>query len=193
MGSEFDAEASEPWRRQDTLETRLFTARGKLLTQTITLEGYFGKVELPLNRIKHAQRLGGMDMANVFKRTVVKGSNLMTKRALITKVKVRRGDVVSVRADGSIHRSGSSSSYVSNPNGTSRFSYFYVDSQKLYGGILVARVGTSGKWRVVGSKGTFTARRDGELHLAIGMSESYATRYTYTGEYNVAVFVRRER
>lgn len=191
LREEFAADAV-PWRREDTLATRLFTAPGRLLIESIELEGAFGRVELPLSRIASVRRLPAAPLANALHRAKVLGSHVVGKQTMRTRIAVRPGDEVCFSADGAIHRNGSST-YVSTPGGTSRFGTYTLGAQQLYGGVLLARIGASGKWRPVGGKGRFTATREGQLHLAIGLSGTYVTRYSYTGHYDVSVYVKRDR
>ncbi len=190
LRNQFGVEAIAPWTDKDELINDEFRTNGTLVSQTVVIEGFFGKLNLPLEHIDHIRRIQKQAGAAAYANLNVKGTHLVQHKAMRTKIKVTRGDRIMIRASGTIVRS-TSSSYTSTPDGSSRFGYYYMKGDRVYGGTLLARVGSRGKWHRIGSNGTFTATNEGELQFAVSMSDSYASRYQFNGDYKVAVRVER--
>lgn len=186
---DFGESEAETWIREDTIETVEFTIVGKVSPETFTVNNRFGTLTIDLDYITSIER--GEESEDVRKSLTVPATYLVhptLQNFRSTGILVEKGDRVSVRADGRIVRSGSSS-YFSTPSGNSRLQA-YTSNPIIYGGTLVARLGKNGKVLKVGKGSNFTARQSGVLYFAIAMSQNYA-RYPFIGQYDLKVKVER--
>ena len=180
--------AGDPWIFGDAVETTGFTIVGEISPRTFTLNNQYGTLAIKIGDIKNLHRQFGAVAEDARKSLSVEGTYLAQLKFKSCGIRVERGDKVSVRADGRISRSGSSS-YVSGPDGSSRFGT-YSQNPTIQGGTLVARVGSGSQVIRVGSKTTFTCTRSGLLRFAIGMRPDYV-RYQFVGQYNLKIHVKR--
>lgn len=183
---DFGESEAETWIREDTIETVEFTIVGKVSPETFTVNNRFGTLTIDLDYITSIER--GEESEDIRKSLTLPGTYLVQRDFKNTGILVEKGDRISVRADGRIVRSGSSS-YFSTPSGNSRLQT-YTSNPTIYGGTLVARLGKNGKIVKVGTSTSFTADKSGMLYLAIAMSANYA-RYAFVGSYNVKLKVDR--
>ncbi len=183
-----NGEDSAPLIREDWIQTERFTVIGKITPESFQVNSQFGSLTVSLANIQTARRALSGSLPDVRRSFSIDGNYLAQLKYKNTGIRVRRGDKVSVQASGRINRSGSSS-YVSGPDGSSRFGTF-SQNPSIRGGALVARVG-GGPVVQVGSRGSFIARRDGTLRFAIGMRPDYVGRYQFQGRYDLRVKVER--
>ena len=176
-----------PLLLQDTVNTSDFTIAGKILPSEFTLTNRWGKLTVKLQDIAHA-RWAGEQLEDARKTLTLTGEYLAQLKFKSCGIQVNKGDRMVVTADGMISRSGSTS-YRSTPAGSSRLGT-YSSSPQIYGGTLVARLG-SGKIFKVGAKATIVADRSGTLRFAVAMRPDYVSRYQFPGQYNVKVRVER--
>lgn len=182
--------AGKSMQLQDQVTTREFTASGQVLLESITIHGLYGTVSVDLELVKSIRRAAMVADSDLYHTANVTGAHMVASEPLETQIDIRRGDVISIRAGGTIRRS-SSSSYTSYPDGSSNLGTVQ-SSPRIYGGTLMVKVGKSNEFVPSGSQTTFTADRDGKLFLGIAMHPNYL-RYTYEGAYDVKVRVSRER
>ncbi len=187
-GSELSSSTSTSLIEKDRIVTDRFTILGTVVQGKFKFASKYGQLEVELADILSARR--GNNREDVQKKLSLSGQYIVQKKTFNTRIEVSQGDRIYVSASGRISRSGSSS-YYSDPNGNSRLGS-YKSSPTIYGGALIARIGSSGSDVKVGTNGSFVAKRDGVLHLAIAMSSSYATRYQFPGTYQVKLRVKRE-
>lgn len=170
----------------DTLTTTRFTVVGKISPKSFEVQTQFGPLTVALTDIRRGQRESG-SKAEVRKNVSVSGNNLVQLQ-FQDGVRVNRGDKVSIKADGTLVMSPWGNNSVSTPNGDQRFQWYIPN--KIPGGALVARVGSTGEIFMVGADHTFVATRSGELSFAVAMHPQYANQgYNYPGEYSVKVRV----
>jgi hypothetical protein len=104
-----------------------------------------------------------------------------------TKVEVRKGDRISIRAEGSVTWAAWGNIF-SGPDG--------LPNQGLWNefncGTLIARIGDDDHYIKIGSRAEFVAERPGVLYLAIAMQDSYATNTTYAwpGDYKTRITIK---
>jgi hypothetical protein len=181
---EFEEGSSrELWIRDDTVVTTEFTIVGKISPQTFNVESKYGPLTVQLADVQVGERKQG-PAEEINRRFSVAGQNLVQRSFKSAGVRVNRGDRVSIRAEGQIIMSPWGSNSISTPDGGANYGW-YVNN-KIPGGALVAKVGTSGEVFKVGGKHTFVAKKAGSLHFAIAMQPSYSgSGYNFPGEYKV--------
>ncbi len=101
-------------------------------------------------------------------------------------IRVKRGDKISVSADGQIIMTPWGTEMKSTPDGGPNFDWYIQD--KIPGGALVAKIG-GGEVQKVGAKWTFVADRSGVLRFAVAMNDQYADQ-AFPGNYNVRIRVK---
>jgi len=184
--AEQEAPAGE-WIQGDTVQTTSFTIVGKISPDTFALTSKYGTLSVRLADVRRLRRLQEATREQRYKSLSVGGAHLAQLQYKTSGIRVEKGDRISVRAEGQINRSGSST-YRSTPIGASRLGTF-SQNPTILGGTLVARIGGGGNVIKVGSNRTFTAPRSGTLRFAIAMRPDYVGRYQFLGEYKLKVRV----
>jgi len=181
---EFEEGASqEIWIRDDTVVTTEFTIVGKISPQTFNVESKYGPLTVQLADVQMGERRQG-PAAEINRRFSVAGQNLVQRSFKSAGVRINRGDRISIRAEEQVVMTPWGSNSISTPDGGANYGW-YVNN-KIPGGALVARVGTSGEIFKVGSKHTFVAKKAGTLNFAIAMQPSYSgSGYNFPGEYKI--------
>ena len=185
---EGDDSEIDQWIREDQIETTKFTVLGKVSPQEFDIMSKYGPLKLRLSDVKVIQGAASPVSEEIRRSLSLSGKYLAQLQFKGTGIRLQKGDRITVSAEGTINRSGSSS-YVSSPDGSSRFGQ-YSQNPLITGGTLIARVG-SGSDIKVGSKASFTSTRSGLLRFAIGMRHDYVGRYQFMGEYKIKVRVLR--
>jgi len=175
------------WKRGDTVETSLFTVIGDMTPSDFKVESKYGMLQVSLADIKSAKRLAGQQREPIRKTLAVEGTYLAQQKYKSAGLRVQKGDRITVEASGRINRSNSSS-YVSGPEGSSRFGTF-MQNPAIQGGTLVAKIG-NGDVIKIGRKEGFVAKKSGVLRFAIGMRPDYVGRYQFIGKYDLKVHVK---
>jgi hypothetical protein len=189
---ELEADASEEDQEplliaQDSVATPLFTVVGRISPQKFEMQTQFGSLEVALGDIRRAER-ETTGKPEVRKSVDVTGNHLAGINYLNTGIKVSRGDVIQITAEGSIIMSPWGNNVQSTPEGSPQWQW-YIPS-KIPGGALCGRIGTSGEEFKVGSKLTMTAKKSGVLHLGFAMAAQFAGQgYQFPGQYNVKIRV----
>lgn len=185
---EFDEEGTPTDRsmiRGDSVKTPEFEIVGKILQEQFTINSKFGELSVNLSDIKMAER-SFKEKKEIVKKTVEIGAEKFFQRqAVSTRIRVNRGDKISIKADGIVQWTNWSSS--STPEGLPNQGQY----QGIQSGALCARIGSSGKIIKVGTKGDWTATQTGVLYLGVAMQDSYLAQngYRWTGEYKAKVQV----
>ncbi len=174
--------------RNDTVATAKFTATGKISPKEFKIQSKFGQLIVKLADIQKATR-PVQQALEITKTVTVGGQYIIQKSQLSTKISVKRGDRITIRAEGQLTMSPWGSNNRSTPDGDGNQYGWYVPG--IPGGALVAKIGTSGQPFKVGSKQTFTAKRSGVLYLAIGMNSSQASS-TFPGGYKAKIQLKRD-
>ena len=186
---EFDEEDSPADRsmiRGDSVKTPEFEIVGKILQEKFIIKSKFGQLSVNLNDIKMAERSFNEKKETVKKNVTVGAEKFFQRSPVSTRIRVNKGDKISIKADGVVQWTNWSSS--STPEGLPNQGQY----QGIQSGALCARIGSSGKIIKVGSKGDWTATQNGILYLGVAMQDSYLaqTGYRWTGEYKAKVQVQ---
>ncbi len=178
---------SRPMLRGDSVVTPEFAIVGKIQQETFTLNSKFGKLTIQLSDIKMAER-SFVENRETIKKTVSVGAEKFFQRQTVsTKIRVNKGDRISIKADGSVQWTNWNTS--SSPDGQANQATY----EGIKSGTLCARIGTSGKIIKVGSKQDWTAAKSGVLYLAIAMQDNFLknnTNYRWAGQYKAKVTVK---
>ena len=186
---EFDEEG-EPIERSlvrgDSVETPEFEIVGRIIQQTFTINSKFGQLSVDLSDIKMAERSFNEKKEMVKKTVSVGAEKFFQRQPVSTRIRVNKGDKISIKADGVVQWTNWSTS--SSPDGLSNQGQY----QSISSGTLCARIGNSGKILKVGTKSEWTAKQSGVLYLGIAMQDSPANQsgYSWTGEYKAKVQVQ---
>jgi hypothetical protein len=174
-------------RQGDTIETTEFTIVGKIVPQSFAVKSPYGELNVKLADIRRGER----DLSkkeDVRQSFTVDASHLATRGALNTNLRIQRGDVVTVTADGTITMTPWGNNAVTTPDGAQNYGWFIPG--QIPSGALVGKIGND-NFTKLGSKATFTAERSGVLQLAIGMQADYSQNQ-FPGKYSVKVRVQRK-
>jgi hypothetical protein len=188
----FDAadspDAFPTMKQRDTIETTEFTIVGKIVPQSFAVKSPYGELSVKLADIRKGVRDLGKE--EDFQRSfTVDASHLAVRGALNTNLRIARGDVVSVTADGTLTMTPWGNNAVTTPEGAQNYGWFIPG--QIPSGALVGKIGNE-NFRKFGSNATFTADRSGVLQLAIGMQADYAQNQ-FPGKYTVKVRVQRKQ
>jgi len=182
-----DGESFKPIIAGDRLATSRFTIVGRLQVSELTVRTDYAEFTLPLARIERIEHFDPTEPKVVTERLTVSGDHKASINHKRTGIRLRRGDRVSIKAEGRITMTPWGSNAFSVPDGMPNYGTYMND---IHQGALVARVGGSGRVFKVGSEHTFTAENAGELELAVAINHSYASR-NFPGNYEVTVRVDR--
>ncbi len=175
---------------EDTVKTNKFTVVGKISPQSFTLHTKFGDLNVALTDIREVER-ETEEPTEIRKTVTVSGTNLVQFSFKDSKLRVERGDKVSITADGKIVMSPWGNNQFSTPDGGANFQWYVPN--KIPGGALVAKIGSNGPVFKVGSKHSFSATKAGTLYFAVAMNAQFANQgYAFPGDYNVKVRVNSE-
>jgi hypothetical protein len=187
-GGDSQAGVAQPFHHRDTIETTEFTIVGKIVPQSFPIKSPYGELNIKLSDIRRAQRDTGQkeDLRQTFG---VDATHFASRNPLSTNIRVERGDVVTIAAEGTLNMTPWGAGAISTPDGAPNYGW-YIPNQ-IASGTLVGKVGNE-SFRKFGSKTTFTVERGGVLHLGIGMQNDY-TENQFPGTYNVKVRVQRKQ
>lgn len=170
----------------DTIVTPDFSVVGEIQQKQFKVKSKFGDLKVNLGDIKLADRQVELNRPPVRKSVSVSAMAFFQTKPQSTKIRVNKGDKISIRAVGVIQWTNWSAS--STPEGlTNRSQWNGINSGKL-----TARIGTDNSRCVqIGSNGDFVAKTNGILYLGIAMRDSYATNsgYTWTGQYKAKIVI----
>ncbi len=187
MAEDFEAtETMSALVQDDTVVTEHFTIVGKIKQDGFTMGSKFGELNIKLTDIKLADRTFNMARQEVRKSVEVDSRAFFQTEPLSTKIRVNRGDKISIRATGTIEWKNWNTSC--GPGGqTSQGQWEGINS-----GALAARIGKTGKYVEVGAKGDFVAKESGVLYLGIAMQDNYArnSSYRWEGNYSAKISVQ---
>ncbi|MBI2826071.1 MAG: hypothetical protein HYX69_15405 [Planctomycetia bacterium] len=173
---------------RDTVETNEFTVVGKVVQQEFEIVSRYGPLNVKLSDIRRIQR-DVAEKEDLQKTIAVEGNHIIHRGLKDTGIRVVRGDKITFAADGTIQMTPWGNQAVSTPEGAPNFGW-YVQN-KISGGTLVGKIGTSGPVFRIGTKLNLTADRSGVLQLAVAMQGDYANQQ-FPGEYKVRVRVKRK-
>jgi signal peptidase I len=169
----------------DMINTPDFSVVGKIQQPTFQIASRYGQLTIRLQDIRFADRSFNQPRAEIRKSVAVSGSTFFQKTPKSARIRVNRGDKITIRASGNVNWTNWNNN--SSPEG--------LQNQGSWNGItcgaLCARVGKSGEVIKIGSKESFVAKKSGVLYLAIAMKDNYAnnTSYRWDGEFKARIVV----
>ena len=170
----------------DMIITSDFSIVGKIQQSDFLLASKFGELSVNLADIRLGDRSFNVMKPEVRKSVTVSGMSFFQTKPTSTKIRVNRGDKISIRASGVVQWTNWSTS--SGPDG--------IDNQGQWEGMnsgtLAARIGNSTKTIKIGEKADFVASQSGVLFLGIAIRDNYAHNngYRWEGEYTAKVTVK---
>lgn len=170
----------------DTVETSDFAIVGEILEKEFAVTSKFGQLKVQLEDIRMADRAIKQARPPLKKSLTVNAKAFFQTKPVSTRIRVNKGDRISIKADGVVNWTNFSSS--SSPDGiTNRGQWMGINS-----GTLVARIGSDDSRPVkIGSESEFVAKSTGTLYLGIAMRDSYASNsgYNWDGEYKTKITI----
>jgi hypothetical protein len=176
-----------PLVERDTVVTDEFTIVGKIVPQSFEITSRYGPLTVKLSDIRRAIRPGD-EPVDSQKKLVVTGANLIQNGYRDSGLIVRRGDRISVVAEGAIMMTPWGQQAVSGPDGGPN--YGWHTPGQIASGCLVAQIGDSGPVLKVGSRADFVAEQTGKLSFAVAMQPNFAGNQ-FPGEYKLKIRVVR--
>ena len=170
----------------DQVNTPEFSVVGKIQQPTFEISSKYGQLTIRLQDIRFADRSFNQPRAEIRKSVAVSGSTFFQKTPKSTRVRVNKGDRITIRGSGTVDWTNWSNT--SSPEG--------LQNQGNWNGIacgaLCARIGKSGEAIKIGSKESFVAKKNGVLYLAIAMKDNYANNdsYRWEGEFKARIVVQ---
>lgn len=188
-----ESDKNKAWVKHDIVVTPDFTIAGKISPSVFQVSSKYGPLKVSLNDIKRTEK-ERTEREAIVKRLDVPGQKLIQRGMQNSRIRVKPGDTVSVVATGTISMPPFGSTARTGPEGNSRYSYYYanVDGRrtKLYGGTLVARIGSSGDFVRIGSRKKFRVKKAGTLYFGVAMNNSYIrSNYVFAGNYKLRIKV----
>ncbi len=180
-------ELERPLIRGDLIVTGEFSIVGKIRQSEFKLSSKFGDLLVNLADIRMADRSFNSSKEEVRKSVEVSGTSFFQTTPVSTKIRVNRGDKISIRATGVVQWTNWSTS--SGPDGIENQGTW----QNQNSGTLMAQIGKSENYIKIGSSGDFVAKQAGELFLGIAIQDNYAKNnsgYRWDGDYSAKIVVQ---
>jgi hypothetical protein len=172
---------------RDQVETTEFSIVGRIATNTLTVSSLYGPLTVKLGDVRRGQR-DDVRRADMHKSVEIDGSFIVQRSMKETKIRLQRGDRVTVTAEGSIVMTPWGNGASCGPDGAGNYGWYMPNS--IPNGALVAVVGSGDNVFKIGSKASFRAERSGNLRLGIGMQPNFAGQ-DFPGRYTVKIRVER--
>lgn len=185
LEEEDDASSAPKLSNGDRIQTPDFAIIGKVVQQEFKVKSKIGDLRIMLADVKRADRGVAVQSQSLRKTVSVSGQTFFQKKPINTKIRVSKGDRISISASGVVQ--WTNWNQTASPDG--------LPNQGNWNGIsngaLSARIGTDGSIFSVGSDHTFKADRSGVLYLAIAMNDNYVrnTGYRWTGKFKAKIKV----
>ena len=173
----------------DEVNTPDFSVVGKIQQPTFEISSKYGQLTISLQDIHFADRSFNQPRAEIRKSVTVPGSTFFQKNPKSTRVRVNKGDRITIRGSGTVDWTNWNNT--SSPEG--------LQNQGSWEGIacgaLCARIGKSGDVIKIGSKESFVAKKNGVLYLAISMKDNYANNssYRWEGDFKARIVVQPQQ
>lgn len=170
----------------DQVNTPEFSVVGKIQQPTFEISSKYGQLMVRLQDIRFADRSFNQPRSEIRKSVAVPGSTFFQNKPKSTRVRVNKGDRITIRGSGTVDWTNWSNT--SSPEG--------LHNQGNWNGIacgaLCARIGKAGEAIKIGTKESFVAKKNGVLYLAIAMKDNYAnnTSYRWEGEFKARIVVQ---
>ncbi|QEG21151.1 hypothetical protein [Mariniblastus fucicola] len=169
----------------DRIQTPDFAIVGKIVQKEFQVKSKIGDLRIMLGDVKRSDR-GVIEKSQSLRKTVsVPGTTFFQKKPLSTKIRLSKGDKVTITATGIVQWTNWSQS--ASPDG--------LPNQGNWNGIsngaLAARIGSDGTVISVGSDHSFRAEKSGVLYLGIAMPDNYVNNagYRWTGKFKAKIKV----
>lgn len=173
---------------QDTIVTSEFTVIGKISPVEFSIDSKYGPLKIALSDISRAEREVVAGKQTLRKNLDIQGTNLAARNFKSTGIKVRAGDRLNIRADGTITLSPWGNNAQSSPDGMPNYGW-YIPNQ-IPTGALCGKIGDKGTPFKVGRNYTTVVKQSGILHLALAMPPEYSGEgYQFPGAFKVKVKV----
>jgi hypothetical protein len=185
LEDEDDSSSAPKLSNGDRVQTPDFAIIGKVVQQEFKVKSKIGDLRIMLSDVKRADRGVAVQSQSLRKTVSVSGQTFFQKKPVNTKIRVSKGDRISITASGVVQ--WTNWNQTASPDG--------LPNQGNWNGIsngaLSARIGTDGTIFSVGSDHTFKADRSGVLYLAIAMNDNYVrnTGYRWTGKFKAKIKV----
>ncbi|MEL7497479.1 MAG: hypothetical protein AAFN77_07705 [Planctomycetota bacterium] len=185
LAEEFDELPDRDLIEGDLIETGTFSIVGKIDLDKINFETRFGMLSVSLSDIKAGDRTAFQTAEIINRNFTVKGEAFFQRKPVSTRIRVKKGDRVTIRGSGTVNWTNWST--VSSPTGLPN----QGQHQGIPCGALCARIGSGGKILLVGDKKTFVASSSGTLYLGVAMMDNYVNEssYRWTGSFKARVKV----
>ncbi|MGC4002757.1 MAG: hypothetical protein QM811_06350 [Pirellulales bacterium] len=182
-----DDAGEKPWgvRERDVIETLEFTIVGKIVPQSFQVTSQYGPLTIKLSDIRGGVRETSKK-EDVRQTVSVDAQNFAFKNPLDTKIRLERGDKVTITAEGTIHMNPWGNNAMATPEGNPQYGQFMGNQIPM--GALVGRVGSSDQFQKFGNKFTLTVDKPGNLQLALGVMNDY-NESQFPGKFTVKVHV----
>ena len=169
----------------DRIQTPEFAIVGKIVQEEFQVKSKIGDLRIMLSDVKRADRGMAVKSQTLRKTVSVPGSTFFQKKPLSTKIRVNKGDKISITASGVVQ--WTNWNQTASPDGLPNQGNW----NGLSNGSLAARIGKEGSVTGIGSDNTFTAAKSGILYLAIAMPDNYVnnTGYRWTGKFKTKIKV----
>ncbi len=180
-------ELERPLIRGDLIVTREFSIVGKIRQSEFQLSSKFGDLMVNLADIRMADRSFNSSKEEVRKSVEISGTSFFQTTPVSTRIRVNRGDKISIRASGVVQWTNWSTS--SGPDGIENQGTW----QNQNSGTLMARVGKGDNYIKIGSSGDFVAKQAGELFLGIAIQDNFAKNnsgYRWDGDYTAKIVIQ---
>jgi hypothetical protein len=173
------------WIERDTVETTKFTVYGSISPKSFQVESKYGLLTVKLGDIRNATR--DFDVSPIVRRQLsVDQTNLVHRGYKSSGIRVEKGDLITIAADGTLTMTPWGSNYSSTPDGLARSGNY---KPNILMGSLLAKIG-SGSEMKIGRESRFTAKTSGVLQFAIAISQNY-TSNQFPGSYNIRIKVEK--
>ena len=170
---------------RDLIQTPDFSIAGKIIQEEFQVKSKIGDLRIMLSDVKRADRGIAVKAQTLRKTIYVAGDAFFQKKPVSTKIRVSKGDRISITATGLVQWTNWSQS--ASPEGLPNQGNW----NGLANGSLAARIGDKGDIIGIGSDNTFTAEKSGILYLAVAIADNYANNngYRWTGKFKTKVKV----
>lgn len=167
----------------DQIETPDFAIVGKIQQAQFQVESKIGELRIQLADIRKADRGDTPQSGAIRKRINVDGNAFFQKTPTKTKIRVSKGDTITISATGVVQ--WTNWSQTATPEGLPNQGNWNGHAN----GSLIARVGEDGDFEFIGSDAKFTARKSGMLYLGVAMSDNYANNagYRWVGKFKTKI------
>jgi hypothetical protein len=174
------------WVADDAVETRAFTAIGRIAAARFDLQSAYGPLTVNLSDIRSVQRDAAPGREPLRKTIEVAGTNLAPSTLKAAALHLQKGDRVTISASGQITLTNWNNGMAGTPDGITNLQWY--ERNKIPCCALVGQVGKGGTLFKVGSKYSFKAERAGDLSLGIAWPQNMGDP-SITGQFSVKVMV----